>query len=897
MKTIHVSLTSIKSRAPQLRLTLESLVKQDAPFHYLVHVYLSREPHLLDEGYPFLPAWPELRTEVFRKKVRFHNVPNTGPYRKLLPLLGQCIAAGIDEPIVTCDDDTLYPGHWLRTLVAEHDLCRAIVAFRGHTMTLRDGKLSKYNDWMHHLKSEFSILNLATGKDGICYRPSLLDRGVLDIETALELAPTADDLWFKIHSLLAFVPVRILSDRNSVFRDHHSESNPAASLWSCYNEIGGNDKTLNILIQHFRKARGICIEGLLLNAAPSPRPRHEQRSASEPMAFRICRRHVRLFETYRDENPSFLSSALQRLEIVRHSAVWAFQHGSTPKVPRLVLAIKTWNRQDYLKRCLDSFLATRSTSYHWTVLVADDGSTDGTLEYLGGLLLPLSFHVIKNRGAYACGQFNSLNDLALAIGYDVCFHADDDVIFAKPGWDTLYLDAIRESGLQHLCYRNLQHYESLVRKQKDCSFTIPPATIDESGRCAAYVDVLNCDGSFFTVTPQVFRRVGYADETNFPIRGQWHIDYSTRCVRAGFNCEKSFFDAKDSNDYITLQALSEDYRCSLPWGDEYKKTKDPAELARRKGVISDSLRLFVGRNRRRAINRTFEFHLRERSAHPAHFVALDEFVDCVYLLNLDRRPDRLEEFTLQAKRLGFGYTRISAVDGQKIEVQSQYQKYVSARSNRPGFGEEGCIKYERQFYLSPEFSTEDREVFLERKGRPAIASVGAWAYRETYIRILEDALSRRYDKIAIFDDDVLFHEDFNMLFSVAATQLPADWLVWLLGAMQFSWTPEEASFATDNLYSCNGSSVASHATLLRGQAIGMLLDGIRSFKAPIDIGPLSALQRDHKDKCFISFPNLAIQSGADSDINTSTTLGQGRKPGNAFRWEIQRYLMHGKIEK
>jgi glycosyltransferase involved in cell wall biosynthesis/GR25 family glycosyltransferase involved in LPS biosynthesis len=889
LEPLSISLTSIRSRSDLLRQTLASLINQDFQQPYQIHVYLSHEPYLLDEGFKKHPTWPELETAAFRDKLQFHFVRNTGPYRKLIPLLSQLVTSGSDAPIVTCDDDTIYPPHWLRTLVEEHKHSRGIVAFRGHTMTLHNGVLTNYDVWLKQPKANFSMLNLPTGKDGVFYRPSLLDRGVLDLETALRLAPTADDLWFKIHSLLAFTPVRIVSDRNSVFWSPSSKAAEATSLWSRYNETGGNDKTLRLLVQHIRETRGICLARLLADAATANGLHNGHRPTGEPLALRNYRRQIHLFEMHRDQNSAFLKTSLQRRDAIRRSAARLFRCGSAPSPQHLVLAVKTWNRQDYLKRCLDSFLATCCTQYQWTLLVADDGSTDGTLEYLDGLSLPIPFHVIRNRGAYACGQFNSLNDLALAIGYDVCFHADDDVIFAKPGWDTLYLDAIRESGLQHLCYRNLQHYESLARKQKTSTFTIPPATTDESGRCAAYVDVLNCDGSFFTVTPQVFRRVGYADETNFPIRGQWHIDYSARCARAGFNQRKSFFDAKNSNDYITLQALSEDYRCSLPWGDEYKKTKDPAELARRYALVGDESRLFVGPHSRRASDRTFETHLDATTAHPARFTGLNDFADCVYLLNLDSRPDRLQTFDLQAKRLGFKYTRVPAVDGRTREVGEEYEAYARQRRRQPHFGKAGAIKYCTEFYLHPQFSIADREIFLERNGIPAIASVGAWAYRATYIRILREAIERGCERIVIFDDDVLFHDDFHAMFTEATAQLPEDWMVWLLGAMQFGWKPEEAIFRTPNLYCCNGSSVASHATLLKGDAIKLLLDQILQFQAPMDIGPLAALQRDHKDKCFISFPNLVIQSGLDSDINTSSAHGEGRNPGNRFRWEIEKY--------
>src|ERR1039458_1976005 len=51
-----------------------------------------------------------------------------------------------------------------------------------------------------------------------------------------------------------------------------------------------------------------------------------------------------------------------------------------PKPP-ITIVILTWNALDYTKRCLESLCAnTDHPDYH--VIVADNGSSDGTIEYL-----------------------------------------------------------------------------------------------------------------------------------------------------------------------------------------------------------------------------------------------------------------------------------------------------------------------------------------------------------------------------------------------------------------------------------------------------------------------------------------------------------------------------------
>jgi glycosyltransferase involved in cell wall biosynthesis len=263
---------------------------------------------------------------------------------------------------------------------------------------------------------------------------------------------------------------------------------------------------------------------------------------------------------------------------------------------RLVLAVTTFNRRDYLQECLASWSATRNPAYRWLVIVADDGSTDGTLEYLRQPKLGIDCHIIRNDRRSVGGQCNTILDVCRRLDFDVGFKIDDDIVFKKPGWDDLYLNAMRASGFQHLCQLNIRLWNSERRPAVPLAAEQPLKT-DPSGSCVAYTDVYNCMGCFFTFTPATMAAVGDVDEANFPIRGDWHIDYSARLCRAGFNCAETFFDAVGSNDYIDIQNnLKSVYRRSLALqGPEMAATSAPAEIERRQRVVRDERRIFVRR--------------------------------------------------------------------------------------------------------------------------------------------------------------------------------------------------------------------------------------------------------------------------------------------------------------
>lgn len=542
---------------------------------------------------------------------------------------------------------------------------------------------------------------------------------------------------------------------------------------------------------------------------------------------------------------------------------------------KVVMGIKTYNRVDYLKDCIDSFIRTRDQGYNWVLIVADDGSEDGTLEYLDSLVLPVEFHVIKNRRRYAVGQTNTILDLAMGIGFDFGFNIDDDLVFTKPGWDSLYIEAVKNSGYTHLVHRHLKHAENLL-KNKDSDARLPSPVYDSSLACIAHGDSYFDlgTGSLVTFTMDTVDRVGYCDERNFPIRGQWHVDYHIRCARAGCNDSNYLFDAIGSNEFLEIQNyLSEDYRCAIPWGEEYKKTKDPAELERRFKVMEDESRVFVPR----------PIGSSTKPKTP------NDVIDHAYVLNLDRRPDRWRGLLAGAERVGLSVDRFPAVDGSKEPYRSQYEEYASQPLIDFPDGYEVRSSYQVYRGDAPHAA---RVAFFEQKlGRKAIGSLGAWGYLNTMIAILEDALEKGYENILVLDDDAKFHKRFNDLFMRHYEQLPLDWKLWQLGALQYHWEDDWISWHSDGLYRCHGSSVGSHAVVMNRAIIPMVLDECRRLDLPYDEGPLHKPKAIFPDQCVTSYPNLVIQDVAESDISSETEqLSGGETVLKQYGWDLSEYL-------
>lgn len=249
MRTVHISLTSISARLEHLHLVIQTLLEQDYVGDFNIRLYLSAEPYLLDEGIPE-PSQALMELEDQHKKFSIHYTNNTGPYRKLIPLLESDLWDQNDL-LVTADDDTLYPANWLSQLVEAYEIHRCIICHRGHHMANANGAFLPYRQWMKHgIRENPSLLNLPTGKDGVLYPPEFLSSAVLNIEKALEVAPTADDLWLKWHTAAMGAPVYCINTdyKSGTFAECSEKASPA--LYDNFNRVGGNDECIQRLVEY-----------------------------------------------------------------------------------------------------------------------------------------------------------------------------------------------------------------------------------------------------------------------------------------------------------------------------------------------------------------------------------------------------------------------------------------------------------------------------------------------------------------------------------------------------------------------------------------------------------------------------------------------------------------------
>ena len=203
-----LSLTSHGSRLGRAHIAIETLLRQTVAPERLI-LWLSDKLQANELPEP-------LRRQASRG-LEIHFVHDIGPYTKVIPALREFPG----HPIVTVDDDSLYPRALLARLWAAYEAEPAYVhCHRAHYILFDErGRLRPYGDWRKCVDyvDEPCFRIFPTGVGGVLYPPGALHPDVLAEELFLEICPSNDDVWLKAMSLLNNVKCRRLKGPHREF--------------------------------------------------------------------------------------------------------------------------------------------------------------------------------------------------------------------------------------------------------------------------------------------------------------------------------------------------------------------------------------------------------------------------------------------------------------------------------------------------------------------------------------------------------------------------------------------------------------------------------------------------------------------------------------------------------
>jgi hypothetical protein len=193
-----VSLTTYGRRIDTVYLTLESIANGSLLPSRLI-LWLDDEEALAN--------CPRSLRRLEERGLEIKLTPNYRSHKKYYPFLQS--ADTFDRPLVTADDDVIYPRSWLSGLVASFDLdTTAINCYRAHEIGIANGVIAPYRTWKPCRSAKPSFLTFAVGSSGCIYPPSFL-RALKAAGRGFEQqCPTADDVWLHVNAVRARFMIR-----------------------------------------------------------------------------------------------------------------------------------------------------------------------------------------------------------------------------------------------------------------------------------------------------------------------------------------------------------------------------------------------------------------------------------------------------------------------------------------------------------------------------------------------------------------------------------------------------------------------------------------------------------------------------------------------------------------
>lgn len=230
---VYISLTTIFGNQPQALKCLESIENQTYKPNKCF-LYLSEKGHLQDQGFLNKNITNKALIDKIKNNDIFetHWVENTGPYRKLLPLLQSrmheaCI-------IITIDDDTYYHPKFIENSVnhyRNHECCIAYRSFSHKCKKIQDFNKSYIDRYC--AKGTKGVMSFHTGKGGVLYTPKMFTKVkdiLFDKHLYLKLCPTNDDIWFNFLRILNNVELYTPPEDSYI-----SDMTTSKALWTNYN--------------------------------------------------------------------------------------------------------------------------------------------------------------------------------------------------------------------------------------------------------------------------------------------------------------------------------------------------------------------------------------------------------------------------------------------------------------------------------------------------------------------------------------------------------------------------------------------------------------------------------------------------------------------------------------
>lgn len=158
---------------------------------------------------------------------------------------------------------------------------------------------------------------------------------------------------------------------------------------------------------------------------------------------------------------------------------------------------------------------------------------------------------------------------------------------------------------------------------------------------------------------------------------------------------------------------------------------------------------------------------------------------------------------------------------------------------------------------------------------------GAYGCCLSHLQCIDNAIARKYDKILIMEDDLMFHKDFKNEWN--KIEIPNSWNILYLSATQLKWN--NIVINEKHKYYKAWKSLGGTAYILKSNMFLIIKKLFVQYRKPID--ELLIIAQD-KYLSIVLYPNLCINYMNESNIRKNNSW-KIETTGKKLRWDLNLY--------
>ena len=239
-------------------------------------------------------------------------------------------------------------------------------------------------------------------------------------------------------------------------------------------------------------------------------------------------------------------------------------------------------------------------------------------------------------------------------------------------------------------------------------------------------------------------------------------------------------------------------------------------------------------------------------------VNINEYFDGIFCINLKRKPDKWDVVNQRFKKNGINVTQILAYDGKFEIVKHQWDQVKVNIIN----------KYGSTIFNDP--NTLSNIGIIENEF--------AYGTLCSQIGIIQKAKAEKLKRILIFEDDVIFHKDFNNQLQQIKD---LDWNLLYLGASQYDW---DGITIKDGKYKAK-KTLGCFAYAIDESIYDDILIAASTMEKSFDNILADQIQTTHDD-CIVLYPNLVIADVRESELREPRDINEH---GQRLHWDLSLY--------